>query len=233
MSKEEQVRIHGSATLGDVNCESFKISGSTKVNGTLKAENADISGSTNIKEEISVGMLSISGNFEVNGKTQANEITVSGSAKFRDKVNVKELLKISGSTTFEDSVEAKEIRSSGSLRSRKDMKAEKIRFTGAFTIDDLLKADDIYLTIKNKSKVKHIEGDSITVERSKEGTTSSSNTFLDVETIKGKTIALEVTKADLVEGGTVKIGPKCQINKVKGKQLDIHEDAQVKHKEQL
>lgn len=229
--KGKKIKIAGSATLTDVDCEYFKSSGSVKVEGNLKADRAKISGSTKVKGDGFVGNLHTSGSFKIHGKTGAENIKVSGSAKFGGDVTAKGKIRVSGSSKFEGNVKAKEVRGSGSFKTKKNVTADKVILTGSFGISDTLKADEINLRFKNKSSVKHIRGGDVLIERGKSGLFSFSKSSLTVKTIKGENIDLEGTKAELVEGETVKIGPGSHIKKVKAKEIDIHEDATVEEKE--
>ncbi|MFW6040649.1 MAG: hypothetical protein ACOC85_02320, partial [Thermoplasmatota archaeon] len=103
--------------------------------------------------------------------------------------------------------------------------------SGSFKIEGTLKGDEIYLKPLGDCFINKINGGDILVES--RGTNLFSiggSGSLRCTSIKGDEIYLENTRADLVEGDKVKIGPNCKIDSVKAENLKVHESSTIKNK---
>ncbi len=239
LEKEERVTITGTGSINGCNCEVFKASGAAKVKGDMNADEASISGATKVTGNAKVGRLGASGSLKIGGDTEAKSLDLSGATKFNGKVKTDEI-DSSGSTKFNGDVEAKDFVSSGSMKA-KNVISDVFTASGGFKISGTLKGEEISLKPAGDCKVNKIEGGDILVEtKSSSGVLSgllssigSGSGTLKSETIKGDDIYLENTRADLVQGDDVKIGPGCKIGRVKAKNLKVHESSTVDEKEQI
>ncbi len=216
--KTERVSISGASKIAGCNCEIFRAAGASKVNGDLKADDADVSGATKINGNAYFGKLDSSGALKVRGKSEGKKLDLSGSAK------------------FEDSLDVKLIDSSGSFSVKGDVDCTTIDASGVVKIEGVLKGEEIMLNNSGKSKIKKIEGGDLVVESGGSGFFSFSfgkSGSLEVESIKGNEISLENTKAKSVMGNKVIIGRGCKIQNVKAKELKVHESAKVENKKSL
>ncbi len=145
------------------------------------------------------------------------------------------MIESSGSTKFEKDLVAKEVKTSGAFKAEKNVKADSFKASGAFVIEAILEASEIMLKPGADCRIGNIKGGDILVEIGGGGGFFSfvKKGSLKVDTIKGNDIYLEGTKADLVEGNSVRIGPGCKIDTVRGKDIKVHESASVKNREQL
>lgn len=214
------VSISGSGSVnGDLDCISLRVSGSSRVNGNVKAESIKISGSTHIK-----------------GEVYADELKISGGTHVENNVTVKEL-KISGSTDIDGSVSAEEVRVSGSIKIKGDTNAEMFSSSGAFKIGGLLNAGVVDVTLYGESQVTEIGGEKINIRKEAHNkvfrfiqSLFPYSPSLKVETIEGDDIYVEFTKAKVVRGSNVKIGPGCEIGLVEYKD-SFEQDSQSEVKE--
>ncbi len=212
--KTKRVSISGASKIDGCNCEIFKAAGASKVNGDMKADDANVSGATKINGNVYVGKLDSSGSLKVNGKTEGKELDLSGSSKFKNDVTVDE------------------IDFSGSFKIKGNVECDTIEGSGSTNISDILKGKEIMLKTSGKSKIKKIEGGDIVVESNGTGFFFGlgRSGSLEVESISGDDIYLEDTKAAEVSGKKVKIGSGCKIKKVKAEELKVHESAKVENK---
>jgi len=216
--KTERVSISGASKIEGCNCEMFRAAGASKVNGDLRADDADVSGATKINGNAYFGKLDSSGALKVRGKSEGKKLDLSGSSK------------------FEDNVDVKSIDSSGSFSVEGDVNCTSIDLSGLVKIQGILKGEEIMLNNSGKSKINKIEGGDIVVESGGSGFFSfgfGKSGSLEVESISGDDISLENTKAKKVTGNKVIVGRGCKIKDVEAKELKIHESAKVENKKTL
>lgn len=215
--KTKRVSLSGASKVEGCNCEIFRAAGASKVDGDLRADDADVSGATKIDGDLYVNRLDSSGSLKVNGKTEGDELDLSGASKFKKNVAV-------------DNIDF-----SGSFKVDGSVKCDTIDGSGSTDITDTLRGEEIRLYVSGKSKIRDIKGGDIAIEsggsRFLFGLKKSGS--LDAESITGDEIYLENTKAKKVSGDKVRIGPGCKIENVKAKELKIHESAKVENKKGL
>lgn len=197
------VKISGSGKVtGDVECDEMKISGSGELDGNIKTRTTKISGSSTIEGYLEAEELEISGSSDVQGHLAASSLSVSGSVK------------IAKSLSGED-IEIK-----GSAKIAENCAANQFTSRGSFEIGEFLNADTIEIVLYGESRVREISGEHIRVGK-KDWAFPLSNLFhsffsqrLLVDSIEGDNVDLECTKAKVVRGNNVHIGPDCEIDLV-------------------
>lgn len=163
------------------------------------------------------GKVNARGDFNVGGKTEIEVLNVSGSARFKDDVNAIKIT-LNGTSEFGGNVTANQVKGSGTLTVQGKVSAESFSFAGSIVINDKLKAKKITLKV-NQGTIQHMEGQIIKI-KSKGG-------ILQTNTIKGEIIDIESTKADLIQGQKVRVGPNCDIREIKAETLETHESSSV------
>ncbi|ADK16532.1 MULTISPECIES: polymer-forming cytoskeletal protein [Clostridium] len=215
--KYDEVKISGTAKMnGDIECSSYKVSGSSNVSGNLKSKITKISGSTKIC-----------------GNLDCEEITVSGSSHIVGSVTAKKV-KISGSSRMDSNLHTEEISISGSASISGDCEAENFNARGGFNIDGLLNAGNIDIEMYGKCTVKDIGGENISVKLG-EGhffmkmiNLFSNSARLVTGTIEGDDIYLENTCAKVVRGNNVTIGANCDIEIVEYRnKVDVGKNSKI------
>lgn len=225
--KTKNVSLSGASKAADVNCHSFSSSGASKIEGYLKADEARISGATKVEGDAFLGELFSSGSLKVKGETEADSMELSGAGRFKGIVRAKKI-KSNGSSKFESNIEADEFKSSGALKIEKNITGKKFKASGSFKIEGTLEAQEIMLKPGGNCSITHIEGGDVLVESGGSGLFSMfKKGALKSKSITGERIYLENTTAEKVEGEEVKIGPGCKIDKVKAKDLKVHESSSV------
>ncbi len=117
---------------------------------------------------------------------------------------------------------------SGLLKVKRDCDAETFIASGRFSVDGLLKAETIDVRLHGESHAGEIRGGTIRIrpEAIDNLLRSLGRVFrvlanrissLTAETIEGKDIYLKRTKAKIVRGNNVTIGPGCVIDLVEYK----------------
>ncbi|MFP4051510.1 MAG: hypothetical protein ACLFVB_07210 [Thermoplasmata archaeon] len=233
--KQKRVSISGVSRIEGCNCEIFRAAGASKVEGDLRADDADISGATKVSGNAYLGTLDSSGRFKIDGDTEAKSLDLSGATKFGGKVKA-DKIDSSGSTKFQGDVEAKDFDVSGSFKAESNITSDTFKASGSFKINGILKGEEIQLNPAGSCKISKIEGGDIIVEAGSSGIFSFSfggSGSLTCDEMTGNDIYLENTKCELIEGNKVKIGPGCKVDTVRAKKLKVHESASVKNKEKI
>jgi cytoskeletal protein CcmA (bactofilin family) len=209
------IRGEGSVT-GDVDCAEFICRGSSKAMGSVNTEQISIAGQSVFK-----------------GNVTSKLIKVYGQGEFEQNVEAKEM-QIWGNAEINGHLKCEEANIRGRLNVLGDVEAESFIAKGGFKVAGLLNAGTIHIAIKNymgSSEAKEIGGEKIIVKRKNSvlGLFNNKYNLLRAETIEGDDIYLEYTKAQMVRGTNVRIGPGCEIDVVEYKR-DYHtsNDAQVK-----
>ncbi|WP_462412669.1 polymer-forming cytoskeletal protein [Neobacillus sp. Marseille-QA0830] len=211
----DHVTINGTGTINtDIDCSEFECNGSGSVNGNVISHKAKISGSGKVK-----------------GSLETNLFTVEGTAKVGGNVLAK-TAKVSGKAVIGGKLQAEEVNIKGKLIVQKDCEADRFKAESHFSIGGLLNADSVEVTLFGECKVKEIGGQKIFIKQKAAFLglfKSLITTQLETECIEGDEIVVENTKAAVIRGNHVTIGPKCQVGLVEYKEnLTIDKKATVK-----
>jgi len=240
MSDEKRsVSVSGAGTITGGSYSRVSISGAGKVSGDLYAEEVSMSGAGRIGGKCEVVRLTVSGTGKFDRQVTADEMKVSGVAKIEGSVTVKEL-KCSGTFRASETISSEYIKVSGMLHVGGDVEAEIFRTSGGFDIRGLLSADRIEIHPGGRCRAEEIGGERIEVRRygSKESAglldsllRALGNAWrgeVEAKLIEGDEIYLEDTKADVVRGKEIRIGPNCKIGRVEySGSLEIHDSSEV------
>ncbi|MEF3304770.1 cytoplasmic protein [Paenibacillus sp. GYB003] len=199
------ISINGSGTMnGNVDCIRFVASGRAAVRGSMIAESVEVNGSASFGERLDAGKLRINGKTDIEGMLVAGEMRVDG------------YLKVGGD------VKADSMEINGSFTGRGSCEAERFRSRGSFRLDGLLNAGSVDIDLFAECRAKEIGGETIVVRKT--GVDSPigrlvkalvlSKEMLFADLIEGDEIRLEYTKAAVVRGTNVTIGPGCDIGLV-------------------
>lgn len=195
-----QVIVNGKGTVNsDIDCEKFECNGTGTVNGNVVSQSAKISG-----------------NGKVNGSIESQYLSIDGSAKVANHLFVSKL-KIAGKAYVGGKIKSDELNLRGRITVEEDCEAEVIKAESQFTIGGLLNADLVDITIFANCKAKEIGGQTILIKQ-KASLLGLFKGFiptqLETELIEGDKIEIEYTKAGIVRGNYVSIGPNCVIDVV-------------------
>jgi cytoskeletal protein CcmA (bactofilin family) len=143
--------------------------------------------------------------------------------------NVKaEVVHIQGKASVKGNVAAGEVRLEGDVFIAGDCEAESFNAGGGFTVQGLVSADQVSIRLYGSAKIREIGGETIHVTKGHRFGLFSRFKKLSVETVEGDDIYLEYTKAKVVRGNRVHIGPGCEIDLVEYRvELQLDDDAKV------
>lgn len=218
----ERVKIRGEGSVGgDLECALFKCQGTSRVNGAVKAEQVKIQGETSIHGALQAGDVHIYGRFHV------------------DENVIHQRFKVSGDAHVQGCLKGEAVHLKGSVDIKGDCEAESFQCSGGFTIGGLLNADTTDIRLYWSSAAKEIGGESIVIKKGAFSLLKSifmpfSHARLSVEMIEGDEIYLEQTRAKVVRGHKVHIGPGCDIEQVEYKDdFRQAQEAKVTHRKKI
>jgi cytoskeletal protein CcmA (bactofilin family) len=203
--------VNGSLKLSSaVECKVIKIHGLCTIDGAVKAEKGRVHGRAAFTGNLESGEFKIMGKLEVDGSAKVKIVHIHGMAE------------------IEGNVLSEKIVIFGALKTKGDCNAEDFVSQGAFTIDGLLNAANIDVNYFGKCKVKEIGGEKISIQRGRkykfirlrkivEAVLNFQYEGFTAESIEGDDIYLEYTKAKVVRGNNIVIGPGCEIDLVEYK----------------
>ena len=240
----DDVKISGSAKIeGSVRCRSFSCAGAAKGEGDLRClEDFRSSGSTHVTGEVS-----------------AQNAEVSGSLKCASLAAEKEV-KLFGGVNVEGKLSGGDVRVSGGLKVG-DIEAESFRFSasvagpigagGKLQCTGLLNAETVAITLGlEKHNVNAIGGGSVKVEERPEGGMFGifgspapfafpwgkppAGCLTVSESIEADQVDVVNTVCPMVSGRKVKIGRGCKIDLVRySESIEVDSDAQVGKQEKV
>ena len=217
--------ISGSGQLAGGTYEDVKISGSGVIDGDIDAKTVKVSGSAKFKGNVAAGLVKVSGAASFLGKVATNEFKSSGSGDVSGDLAA-QTLKTSGALHVRGSIRGQEVRISGSLRAEGDVEAEQFHVSGSFRIGGLLNASVIDVEVGGRCEAKEIGCDRMrvvptpmsvfwkTVSKLSEALGFGKKGALAAEVIEGTELDLHLTRARIVRGNRVSIGPGCAIDLV-------------------
>ena len=236
MTNWNDIHISGGGKISGGRCGNVNNSGSGKIQGDLECESFHVSGAGKVEDgNLTVhGPLACSGAAKVEGSVSAVSARVSGSLHTAGSASFDESLAISGSFHAEGDVKAgklsasgvckttgsisgNEITVSGVLKTEKDVQAERFYSSGALSIDGLLNAENVEIWLSGDSMVHTIGGGKVSVKK-KSGSFViigfKRRNHLTSALIEADEIDLEYTDCETVRGVDVHIGPECVIDRV-------------------
>ncbi|MFQ5553133.1 MAG: hypothetical protein ACE5EW_05385 [Thermoplasmata archaeon] len=213
------IRSVGKVAL-DEPIEEFRCSGAGKVTSDLIAETVRIAGACKIEGRCECETFKVSGSAKVNKELKAETFHSSGSTKIQGDLRAEEVT-ASGMTDVGGSIEAQDVRVGGMLRVNGWVRADSFKSRGRFRIGEGLEADTIGVLLDDTAEVPVIKGKEIRVKRSRR------RGGLRAKTIQGNHVSVSGTRAKLVRGRDVRIGPQSRIDVVEAEKVEVHETARV------
>ncbi|WP_339817873.1 hypothetical protein MKZ15_21010 [Paenibacillus sp. FSL R7-0216] len=216
-----KIQAEGIATLnGDVTCESLGANGTLKIKGTIDAGEFRLNGTGSSEESLRGGRFELDGMFKVGRDVRFSRLYVRG------------ILKVGGSVTGETA------KVDGALRLESSAEFEEAEVYGQLQVGGMLNAGRLTIDLEGPSHAKEIGGESIVVRQRKgkrllDYLSPLRASRLTAGVIEGDDIQLEGTKADVVRGNSVVIGPGCEIGLVEYKErYEVSPQASVGRAEQ-
>ena len=236
------MKISGAGVIGGGEYEEIKISGSARIEGSVRCESFACSGSVHGEGSLeSAGDVKISGSAKVDGPVQGKSVHISGAVRCGD-LRGSEEIHVSGGAQIDGSLTGGEIHLSGGVRVKGGIEAEDFRLSGSLDCPGLLNAERVEIHLgRDASQLGSIGGSQViaapTVNVYGTGALvsflqrrfSSPTGRLTVrESIEADDVDLVNTHCPLVTGARVVIGRGCRIGTVRySESLEIDPAAEV------
>ncbi|CRK85401.1 cytoplasmic protein [Neobacillus massiliamazoniensis] len=208
--------INGSGEYPGGTYDKISIRGEGTILNQVESSVFHVYGTCEARENLSTGSAKILGEAKIKGNVEAEETLIMGSMAIDGKAILKKM-KVFGALEVGESLSGNEATIKGSISVKGDVEYETFESSGGFDIKGLLNADTIKIALRyGESKAEEIGGGNITVKRKR-------NSFipfvgeegsLAAKVIEGDDVYLENTRAEVVRGNKVNIGPGCQIGLV-------------------
>ncbi|WP_312109441.1 polymer-forming cytoskeletal protein [Brevibacillus reuszeri] len=214
------VNVQGFGKItGNVECRELRCAGHVTISGDVLSSFGKVEGNASISGKVEMDTLEVYGQVDINGDVDFTKLRVDGSAK------------VHGSLTGE------EIKVRGFLKTTGDCEAEVFVGKGAFSVGGLLNAGRIEVHLHGGCEAREIGGEHIEVRKAGSSTLGKLlkhifNNTLSVDTVEGDEIYLEYTRAKVVRGNNIVIGPGCEIDLVEYA-TDLRYDPSSQIKEQM
>lgn len=243
MENRHDLKISGMTTSSGGFYKDVVVSGTARINGDLDCMNVNIDGLCKIIGNVKAKDIDINGESRLDGNLECEKIKVNGHSKISGNAVVKDM-DISGAVNIDGSISAENMSIQGAVKVNGNCDSENFVSKGGFNISGLLNSGNVEVELYTKCKVKEIGGEKINVRK---GTASIFNklikpifTMMDIydgltaETIEGDDIYLENTKAKVVRGNNIRIGPNCEIDLIEYKNsFEQSEDTNVKENRKI
>jgi cytoskeletal protein CcmA (bactofilin family) len=156
----------------------------------------------------------IMGERDVNGDLTCNHLSVMGTICVSGQAKSK-WTRVRGQIDVDGDFNGEVVKILGQLSVKGDCNSEAFKVRGTFHIGGLLNAGRIEVRLFGPCEAKEIGGGQIHIKRNLPVTVGYKH--LTVETVEGDDIRLECTRAKVVRGNRVEIGPGCEIDLVEYK----------------
>ncbi|MEO3946558.1 hypothetical protein [Gorillibacterium sp. CAU 1737] len=218
------ISINGMGSANGGTYENVEINGHGKVNGGLQCRNLTTNGRSRLVGEVRADYCQVNGSSIIEGSANVNQLVVHGSSTVNGSFQGQEL-RVDGHTRFNGQVTVDRVDIRGSLSVGGKMDAETLACNGKFRVDGLLNVEKLELTLHGSSEAQEIGGETIQVKRSFMGSGLGKvvkdfigiSDRLTANVIEGDHVVLEATRAHVVRGNYVTIGPNCEIGLVEYK----------------
>ena len=195
-------------TYGDV-----MVAGVGAVRGDVDVTSLLVAGTADVQGKVIAAAVTVNGTATFGRDVQAIEFTVNGTADLHAGLGVG-AFKVAGACTVDGSVNAQRIEIRGTTRIGGDVQTEEFDSQGVFSVGGLLNAGKITVRLYGGCDAHDIGGETIDVRL---GQTWAFLPFfgernLTADTIEGDVVYLENTRAKVVRGANITIGPDCAID---------------------
>jgi cytoskeletal protein CcmA (bactofilin family) len=240
--KLNDLKIAGSMTVPGGTFNKVSISGEGNLTSPVECNDFSVSGSASVMGDVIAKSIKISGKATIKGNIDAESIKVSGDSELKGDVKVKEL-NIHGSTSIFGNVISDIVNVHGGINIGGDCTSEKFTSRGGFNIKGLINSGNIDIKVHFPCHVKEIGGENIKVHKGNYKLKEFIRTYilpslesnsLHCDIIECDDIYLECTKAKIVRGNNVVIGPNCEIEMVEYKNYyEKSKDSVVKEQKNI
>lgn len=199
--RAQDLRLVGTSEIGGGHFGHLRITGDAKLMGHVTCDMLSLTGTTTIQGDLEAGKLKFTGELKVEGRLTGRYF--GGMGELRTDIGFR----------------GDEVRLTGMIHSGGPIEAEKLDVRGVVESGGIINAEQTNIRLYGPSQAKEIVGGSIVIRRSrglrlKGWIQPSTHTSLTAELIEGDEVYVEFTRAELVRGNKVKIGPGCEIGRI-------------------
>jgi cytoskeletal protein CcmA (bactofilin family) len=216
MKKNDNLIINGSGSYPGGCYDKISIRGEGTIVNEVECSSFHVYGTSEAVDNVKTGSVKIFGEAAVKMNMDAQDTLVMGTLMVGGKAHLKKM-KILGLLEVGEGLTGDEANIKGSISVNGDVEYETFDSSGGFEIKGLLTADTIRVGLRfGQSSAEEIGGGKITVKKRSNSLLpfGKETGTLVAKVIEGDDIYLENTKADMVRGNQVNIGPGCQIGVV-------------------
>lgn len=236
------IKIFGSGMIESGEYDDIIVYGSSKINGSVRCLNMNISGSVHCGGSIeSLKKIDIAGSATFEETVIANDLEISGSVSLKKNCQIKNTLCTSGSMRSNGNIKAQEMKTSGVTIIDGGIESEKIDISGVFQCQGLVNAEQVKIEVKEGLCVNEIGGGTIHITSEEEKLKFTSKLYTKsqkrantVNSIEGDTIVIEGVQVHKIVGRIVSIGRNCQVGIVQySEEIEIDDSAVVDKYEKI
>lgn len=172
-------------------CEQLNIRGAVALHQEIRLKKISAHGHSSFHSPVTAQILNSSGSCRLKDYCEINEITSAGSFKLNNGKVIK--LNSSGKLTIEHSLEAESLDVIGIVKAAK------------------INAKSFALKLSGESEIKELRADDIRIEKDRITILPLLKKKLNCNCLKGKTVRLSYTHAEIVDGDVVNVGRNCKV----------------------
>lgn len=210
----------------------LKMIGSTSTAGGV-FRNIGITGETVLTGDVDCIRFACTGQSKVQGGLRANELRLTGEITVQGRLDAGKI-KGRGELEVDQGMRGENVAFTGNIEIKGDCESGTFALDGAFSVEGLLSAERLEIKMYGPCRVRELGGGTLRVKRSSATKLlgiikSKQSAQLHADLIEGDTIELEHTRAGIVRGNRIKLGPGCEIGRVEYvESLNKHKSAVLK-----
>ena len=221
-SLESNLNITGSSIAAGGRYDRVKIVGEGIIEGDTQCRHLKCIGTLEMEGDLQAGHTGIVGTFALVGNVQSDTMKNSGTVSIVGDADIGTLTG-SGTIEVKGHLHGTQINLSGHVATSADCEVDVFKLKGMFDVGGLLNAGEIDIRLFQDSTAKEIGGEKIRIRKASLlhplsfFFRPSPHAAVTVSIIEGDDIYLEHTRAKVVRGNQVVIGPGCEIDLVEYK----------------
>lgn len=228
-SERPNLKMFGSGNPSGGHYHKVKMMGDGDIFGDLTCDKLRLFGSNRVNGHVNTGKITVMGTSGIDGHVTADQATIFGEVDVDEDAWFKEG-RLSGNVKIKGAFSGEKTSVRGNLSVGGNCEVEDFRAKGIFTIDGLLNAEHIDIRLNYAdSAAGEIGGKTVKVRKGRLVFRTNPSMRLTAESIEGDWVDLEHTKAKVVRGKHVRIGPGCEIGFVEY-QSDFRKDGDAEVK---
>jgi cytoskeletal protein CcmA (bactofilin family) len=219
------IRDVGAVRRDSVHAQHWTATGAAKILGDVDVDEANVSGLTTVRGNVTGGSVSVAGTCDIGGS-----VRLTGTFRGVGTTTLAKGLQagdvdLAGSASVSGPIQATgRVHWKGSLETTEGLNAGRVEFEGRGVIPGAVLAKEVEGRIRGDSKIGSILADRVRLMRPAR---LFEHGHLEVLTIEAKEVELEAVHAQHVKAERIVLGPGCQIAQVDGTITRQHASSHV------